>query len=54
MFGLVIALVVVACGVALTIAGRSTAGLVAIIAPLATLAGVFVYGEVKQRRRGDS
>lgn len=49
-FGLLIALIVVGCGVGLTLAGRDTAGLVAIITPLATLAGVFVYSEFRQRR----
>jgi uncharacterized membrane protein len=49
-FGLVISLFVVASGVGLTLAGRSTAGLVGIIAPLATLAGVFVYSEIRKNR----
>ena len=50
-FGLGVALFVIGCGVALSFAGRGTAGLVAIIAPLATLAAVFVYAEIRQNGR---
>jgi uncharacterized membrane protein len=49
-FGLAIALVIVFCGVGLTLAHDTTVGLAAIIGPLATLTGVFVYGEVRRRR----
>lgn len=48
-FALVIALVVIGCGVVLTFAGRSTEGIVAMIAPVAGLAAVFSYTESRGR-----
>lgn len=46
-FALVIALVVISGGLALLFTNRQTGGLVAILAPLATLAGVFIYNQRK-------
>lgn len=44
-FALVIALAVIGGGLALLFTGRQAGGLVAILAPLATLAGVFIYNQ---------
>jgi len=49
-FALVIALVVIFGGLALLFTDRKTAGLVAILAPLATLAAVFAYIERRSSR----
>jgi uncharacterized membrane protein len=49
--GLVIVLFVVGIGAWLTYEGKSTVGVVAMIAPLAGIAGVFVYNHTQGRSR---
>lgn len=52
--GFILALIVVVLGFVLLMAGKETAGLVALILPLATLAGAFIYGEVRGRSENGS
>ena len=52
LIGALISFVVLAAGVVFVATGKSTAGLVALLAPLAILAGTFVYGELRSRRLG--
>lgn len=47
--GFVVAMTAVVGGIYLVAIGRSAGGLAAIIAPLAALVGVFVYGKRRQR-----
>ena len=47
-FGLIVALMAIGSGVYLISIGKDTGGLVAILATLASLVGVFIYGKHKQ------
>jgi hypothetical protein len=47
--GAILSVLVLGAGIGLIATGRGTAGLVALLAPLAVLVGAFVYGEVKSR-----
>ena len=51
--GLLLVLFVSALGAWLTYEGKSTVGVAAMIAPLAGIAGVFVYNQVRERERPD-
>ena len=46
----IIAFAGIAAGVYLTINDKTTEGLVAIITPLAAIAGIFVYGRISQKK----
>jgi len=50
-FALILALIIVGGGLALLFTDRSLEGLVAVLAPLATLAGVFIYNSSSGRER---
>ncbi len=52
-FGFIIAMTAVVGGIILIEKGRDGYGLAAIIAALASLAGVFIYGKAKQRKELD-
>lgn len=52
--GFVVAMTAVAGGIELILRGRDGYGLAAIIAALASLAGVFIYGKSKQRKNLDN
>jgi len=56
LIGAALAAIVLVAGIVFVATGKSTAGLVAILTPLAILVGAFVYGEVKSRglRNGNS
>jgi uncharacterized membrane protein len=49
-FAFILALLTICGGILLIYSGRNVAGLVAILAPLAALAGVFVYTKREQRK----
>jgi len=49
-FAFILAFLTICGGIFLLYSGRSIAGLVAILTPLATLAGVFVYTKHEQRK----
>ena len=48
--GFILSLIVISGGFVMVWAGKNVEGLVAILAPLATLASVFVYGKRNQRK----
>ena len=48
--GFVVAMTAIAGGIWLALEGKSVSGVTAIIAALAALVGVFVYGKIEQRR----
>lgn len=52
-FAFILALLVIGGGIFLLYNGRNVAGLVAILSPLAVLAGVFVYAKRDQRKERD-
>jgi uncharacterized membrane protein len=49
-FGFIVAMTAVVGGIYLISIGKSTAGLVAVIASLASLVGVFIYGKYQQAK----
>lgn len=48
--GFIVAMTAVLGGIYLVHSGQSTAGLVSILVPLATLSGIFIYGKSEQRK----
>jgi uncharacterized membrane protein len=49
LIGALLSLLVLVAGIVLIATGKSTAGLVALLAPLGILAGAFIYGEYRAR-----